>query len=67
VFAGCPACRSPAAIVTEDGLPVSGPVYDSPDLAYMGCLRADGRERLLEQIDSDGNYESVYYMTAGGG
>jgi len=44
---------SPAAVVTSDdlSLPPSGP--NAPPIAYMGCLRADGRERLLERFDAN--------------
>jgi hypothetical protein len=35
---------SPTAVVTSDSNPWSA--------AYMGCLRADGRERFLERLDS---------------
>jgi hypothetical protein len=51
---------SPEAVVTGDGLPL--PPLDfsnAPAIAYMGCLRADGRERLLEHFPAnsvDGAY-----------
>ena len=58
--ASAPACAVPpgstvlastrAALVTGDG-PTSGfDFFSSPAVAYMGCLRADGRERLLEKF-----------------
>jgi hypothetical protein len=61
-----PGCRVPpgsrilassrAAIVTGDGLPAfhASPGHlSSPPLAYMGCLRVSGRERLLERFNSN--------------
>jgi WD40-like Beta Propeller Repeat len=42
---------TPAAVVTRYG-PAAPPIGATrfPPLAYMGCLRADGRERLLEHF-----------------
>jgi WD40-like Beta Propeller Repeat len=48
--------RSADASVTGDGLPVFHTArgrFSSPPLAYMGCLRANGRERLLERFGSN--------------
>jgi WD40-like Beta Propeller Repeat len=42
--------RSATAVVTGDGLPQDLGFSISPPIAYMGCLRADGRERLLERF-----------------
>jgi hypothetical protein len=40
-----------AAVVTVDGVPPRSLDFtNAPPIAYMGCLRADGRERLLERI-----------------
>jgi WD40-like Beta Propeller Repeat len=71
-----PGCRVPpgstilassrAAIVTGDGLPVFHvtPVHlSSPPLAYMGCLRASGRERLLERFNSN-NLDGAYFIAS---
>ena len=42
--------RSATAVVTGDGLPQQWGFSISPPIAYMGCLLADGRERLLERF-----------------
>jgi hypothetical protein len=41
---------APDAIVTQDGPHAPFGFSFAPPIAYMGCLRADGRERLLEQF-----------------
>ena len=45
---------SPAAVVTGDGdaAPPSS-FTNAPPVAYMGCLRSDGRERLLERFTAN--------------
>jgi hypothetical protein len=50
------------AVVTGDGLP--RPPLDfsnAPPIAYMSCLRADGRERLLEQFSAN-NVDTAYFI-----
>ena len=54
---GCPIppgattlASSNAALVIGDGSQPPLDFSNAPPLAYMGCLRADGRQRLLEQI-----------------
>ena len=54
---GCPIppgattlASSNAALVIGDGSQPPLDFSSAPPLAYMGCLRADGRQRLLEQI-----------------
>jgi hypothetical protein len=42
-----------SAIVTADGAPPTAGDPNAP-LAYMGCLRTDGRERLLERFTDNG-------------
>ncbi len=55
---------SPAAVVTGDGLPLA-PFADAngPPIAYMGCLRADGRERVLERF-TDNNIDGAYFVAS---
>ena len=48
---------TPAAVVTGDDMPDSEAVFGSA--AYMGCLRADGRERLLERFTGN-NIDGAY-------
>jgi hypothetical protein len=43
---------SPAAIITSHALPSSSPA-DVSAFVIMGCLRANGRERLLERFDNN--------------
>ncbi len=53
---------SPGAVVTADGLPL--PPLDfsnAPPIVYMGCLRADGRERLLERF-ADNNVDNAEFI-----
>jgi hypothetical protein len=48
------------AIVTGDGLPQPPLGFSGgPGIAYMGCVRADGRERLLESFYYN-NLDSAY-------
>jgi WD40-like Beta Propeller Repeat len=65
---GCPLppgehimASSATAVVSGDGAPHGlGYIY-VPPLAYMGCLRADGRERLLERFTGD-TAENAYFV-----
>jgi hypothetical protein len=55
---------SRAAIVTGDGLPVfQVHSFSSPPLVYMGCLRASGRERLLERFNSN-SVNGAYFIAS---
>jgi hypothetical protein len=55
--------ESSAAVVTARGRVY--PRYANPDppLAYMGCLRADGRERLLERFTHN-SYDSYSFISS---
>jgi hypothetical protein len=54
--------NSPDAIVTGDGLPLPPLGFSiAPPIAYMGCLHADGRERLLERF-SDNSVDSADWV-----
>ena len=62
---GCPVppgartlASSSAALVIGDGVQPPPSFSFSPPLAYMGCLRADGRQRLLETI-TDNNIDGA--------
>jgi hypothetical protein len=56
---------TPTAVVTGHG--PSGPAAEgfelSPPIAYMGCLRADGRERLLERFFGN-NVDGATWVTS---
>lgn len=53
--------RTPAAVVTRRGpsKPLTSPTVP---IAYMGCLRADGRERLLERFHN--NIDGVSWIAS---
>ena len=51
---------TPGAVVTQDG--ALGRTGAGP-LAYMGCLRADGRERLLARFATN-NYDEASWVTS---
>jgi hypothetical protein len=53
---------SPAAVVTGDGLPLNLDFANGPPVAYMGCLRADGRERLLERFTTE-NVDAASFVS----
>ena len=71
-----PACVAPRgstilassreAVVTANGfVPVSSLDFsNAPPIAYMGCLRADGRERLLERF-AENNVDYSEWVGAG--
>ena len=50
------------AIVTGDGKPPPLGFGSAPPIAYMGCLRRDGRERLLERFAN--NYDDASWVTS---
>ncbi len=52
---------SPGAVVTADSAPRPPVDYPLAVLAYMGCVRADGRERLLERFDAN-NVDNAYFV-----
>ena len=52
---------TPSAIVTEDGV-LPPPAFGiGPAIACVGCLRANGRERLLDRF-ADENYDSAVWV-----
>ncbi len=56
--------RSPDAAVTSDAVAHQSPAAPGlPPIAVMGCLRADGRERLLERFDNN-TIDGAYRVSA---
>jgi hypothetical protein len=55
---------SPAAVATGDGVPLP-PLVDAnaPPIVYMGCLRADGRVRLLESF-TENNIDGADFVAS---
>ncbi len=55
----------PAAVITSDGQSLQSPA-DVVSFAIMGCLRANGRERLLERFvnNPDNEYTVPYALLA---
>jgi len=54
---------SPAAVVTGDGVLHPRPLLRT-SVAYMGCLRADGRVRLLERLSTAEGYSVSFVGSA---
>lgn len=55
---------TPDAIVTQDGATPSSGSGIAPPIAFMGCLRADGRERLLDLAENEIDNESTFSLAA---
>ncbi len=55
---------SPTAVISGDGPPHGVGYIYVPPIAYMGCLRADGRERLLERFTGDDGNNAYYVRYA---
>lgn len=54
---------SSGALVIADGPPASDPDVIAAVRSYMGCLRADGRQRLLERL-GPGNLDNAYSVSS---
>jgi hypothetical protein len=52
---------TPEAVITQDG--ALGPIGAGP-LAYMGCLRSNGRERLLARFAANNEDEASWVTSA---